>query len=163
MKITEGKISFLKYILLLAACVMLWPQVLSAATSDEGQAPGRTMAQQATKSKNLWNTTDHAKHKALQKDFKSGMEVTQACLSCHSEAEAQFHKSIHWTWLADPSDADKQLGKSGNSLNNFCISTNKNEDKSCLACHPGLSFLPFRSTSAISQNHPLDLACRSCG
>jgi len=137
MKITEGKISFLKYILLLAACVMLWPQVLSAATSDEGQAPGRTMAQQATKSKNLWNTTDHAKHKALQKDFKSGMEVTQACLSCHSEAEAQFHKSIHWTWLADPSDTDKQLGKSGNSLNNFCISTNKNEDKSCLACHPG--------------------------
>ncbi len=133
----EGKHSFFKYIALAAACVILWPQGLLAAKSEEGQAPGRTMAQQAIKSKNLWNTTDHAKHQALQKDFKSGMEVTQACLSCHSEAQAQFHKSIHWTWLADPSDSDKQFGKAGNSLNNFCISTNKTADKSCLACHPG--------------------------
>ena len=38
---------------------------------------------------------------SLQKDFKSGLEVTQACLSCHSEAESQFHKTIHWTWLAN--------------------------------------------------------------
>jgi octaheme c-type cytochrome (tetrathionate reductase family) len=133
----DGKHSFFKYIALVAACVILWPQGLLAAKSEDSQAPGRTMAQQATKSKNLWNTTDHAKHKALQKDFTSGKEVTRACLSCHSEAQAQFHKSIHWTWLADPSDSDKQFGKSGNSLNNFCISTNKNADKSCLACHPG--------------------------
>ena len=137
MNVAEGKHSFFKYIVLVAACLMLWPQGLLAAKSEESQAPGRAMAQQATKSKNLWNTTDHAKHKALQKDFKSGMEVTQACLSCHSEAQAQFQKSIHWTWLADPSDSDKQFGKAGNSLNNFCISTNKTADKSCLACHPG--------------------------
>ena len=137
MKVTQGNIPFLKLAFLIAACLMLWPQVLMAAQTDEGQAPGRTMAQQATKDKKVWNTTDHSKHKALQKDFKSGMEVTQACLSCHSEAEAQFHKTVHWTWLADPSDTDKEFGKAGNSLNNFCISTNKNADKSCLACHPG--------------------------
>jgi octaheme c-type cytochrome (tetrathionate reductase family) len=116
---------------------MLWPALLSAAQSDESQAPGRTMAQQATKDKKAWNTSDHTKHKALQQDFKSGMEVTQACLSCHSEAQAQFHKTVHWTWLANPSDKSRQYGKAGNSLNNFCISTNKAEDKSCLACHPG--------------------------
>jgi octaheme c-type cytochrome (tetrathionate reductase family) len=95
------------------------------------------MAQQATKSKKLWRTTDHSKHEILQKDFKSGEEVTQACISCHSEAEKQFHKTIHWTWLADPSEKQREYGKAGNSLNNFCISTNKNADASCLACHPG--------------------------
>lgn len=137
MKTVEGKISFLKYVILIAGCLMLSLSVLSAAQTDESQAPGRTMARQATKDQKIWNTTDHSKHKALQKDFESGMEVTQACLSCHSEAASQFHKTVHWTWLADPSDTDKQFGKAGNSINNFCISTNKNADKSCLACHPG--------------------------
>ena len=137
MKLTDVKIPYLKLTLLIAACLMLWSQVLMAAQTDEGQAPGRTMAKQATKDKKIWNTTDHSKHEALQKDFKAGIEVTRACLSCHSEAEAQFHKTVHWTWLANPSDTAKEFGKAGNSLNNFCISTNKNEDKSCLSCHPG--------------------------
>ena len=136
MKTTERKKPFLKYIILIAVYLMLWPALLSAAQSDESQAPGRTMAQQATKDKKAWNTTDHTRHKVLQQDFKSGMEVTQACLSCHSEAQAQFHKTVHWTWLADPSDKSRQYGKAGNSLNNFCISTNKAEDKGCLSCHP---------------------------
>jgi len=137
MKPTATKTFFLKYIILTLAGLLLWPAVPFATQRNQNQAPGRTMAQQATKGQKIWNTTDHTKHKALQNDFKSGMEVTQACLSCHSEAESQFHKSIHWTWLADPSDTDKQFGKAGNSLNNFCISTNKAADKGCLSCHPG--------------------------
>ena len=137
MKTTEGKFSFLKYINLLAVCLMLFPALVFAAKSDDNQAPGRTMAQQATKDKKLWNTTDHTRHEVLQQDFITGMDVTRACLSCHSEAEAQFHKTVHWTWLADPAEKSREYGKGGNSLNNFCISTNKNEDKSCLACHPG--------------------------
>jgi uncharacterized protein YukE len=84
MKPAEKNNSFLKYIItvMMMAGLMLWSAVLFAAQSDENQAPGRTMAQQATKGKQIWNTTDHTKHKALQKDFKSGLEVTQACLSC---------------------------------------------------------------------------------
>jgi octaheme c-type cytochrome (tetrathionate reductase family) len=121
----------------MAVYLMLGSGFAIAAQSGEDRAPGRTMADQATKGEHLWNTTDHTKHKALQQDFKSGMEVTKACLSCHSEAEAQFHKTVHWTWLADPAEKTREYGKGGNSLNNFCISTNKNEDKSCLACHPG--------------------------
>jgi hypothetical protein len=108
MKPTAIKTFFLRYIILTSAWLLLWPAVPFATQSDQSQAPGRTMAQQATKGQKTWNTTDHTKHKALQNDFKSGMEVTQACLSCHSEAESQFHKSIHWTWLADPTDTDKQ-------------------------------------------------------
>jgi octaheme c-type cytochrome (tetrathionate reductase family) len=122
---------------ILAVCLMLFPALVFAAKSDDNQAPGRTMAQQATKDKKLWNTTDHTRHEVLQQDFITGMDVTRACLSCHSEAEAQFHKTVHWTWLADPAEKSREYGKGGNSLNNFCISTNKNEDKSCLACHPG--------------------------
>ena len=38
---------------------------------DENQAPGRTMAQQATKSKKLWITADHSKHKELKKPFNN--------------------------------------------------------------------------------------------
>ena len=100
-------------------------------------APGRIMAQQATKGRTTWNTTDHSKHAALNKDFKSGKEVTQACLSCHSEAQEQFHKTIHWTWLASEEKKSQGHGKAGLSLNNFCISTNKMADTSCLGCHPG--------------------------
>jgi octaheme c-type cytochrome (tetrathionate reductase family) len=137
MKNTVRKLPLLKYIVLSACWMMLMPPIVSAAESKEDQAPGRSMAQQATKSKKLWRTTDHSKHEILQKNFKSGEELTQACISCHSEAEKQFHQTIHWTWLADPSDKEREYGKAGNSLNNFCISTNKTVDASCLACHPG--------------------------
>ena len=121
----------------MAVCLMLGSGFAITAQGGEDKAPGRTMADQATKGQHLWNTTDHTRHEVLQQDFKSGMEVTRACLSCHSEAEAQFHKTVHWTWLADPAEKTREYGKGGNSLNNFCISTNKNQDKSCLACHPG--------------------------
>jgi len=137
MNIMERKYPSLKDIILIVCCLLLLPQIVSAKGSKEEQAPGLSMARQATKSKKLWGTTDHAKHEILQKDFKSGEELTQACISCHSEAEKQFHKTIHWTWLADPSDKERQYGKAGNSLNNFCISTNKTDDKGCLSCHPG--------------------------
>ncbi len=137
MKKRERQNPLLKYIVLIACSLMLMASNASATETKEDQAPGRSMAQQATKSKKLWRTADHAKHAVLQKDFTSGEELTQACISCHSEAEKQFHKTIHWTWLADPSDEKREYGKAGNSLNNFCISTNRNDDASCLSCHPG--------------------------
>ena len=137
MKITERKFPLLSYIAIFVCGLLLIPAIASATDSNEEPAPGRSMAQQATKSKKPWITTDHSKHKILQKDFESGEELTQACLSCHSEAEAQFQQTIHWTWLADPSDTERQYGKAGNSLNNFCIATNKMDDTGCLSCHPG--------------------------
>ena len=108
-----------------------------AAQEKTGNAPGRVMARQATKEKQLWITADHTKHEALKKKFTSGPEITDACLSCHSEAEAQFHKTIHWKWLVPETENSEKTGKAGYSLNNFCISTNKTKDNSCLACHPG--------------------------
>ena len=137
MKRTGSRNPFIKYFLVLICGLMALPPVLVAAESADDQAPGRKMAHQAIKEMHLWNTTDHSKHAVLQQDFKSGAEITKACISCHSEAETQFHKTIHWTWLAEPDEKEKQYGKAGNSMNNFCIGTNKTDDRSCLACHPG--------------------------
>jgi hypothetical protein len=36
---------------------------------DENQAPGRNMAIQAVKEKQIWITTDHSMHEILQKQF----------------------------------------------------------------------------------------------
>ena len=124
-------------ILILVAAWMLVTITGVAAWADTTEAPGLTMAHQATKSLKRWNTTDHAKHPALKQAFTSGQEITDACLSCHSEADMQFRKSIHWTWQAAPTGEDAKYGKAAMSLNNFCISANGMEDKSCLACHPG--------------------------
>jgi len=108
-----------------------------ASTKDNTEeAMGRTLANQAVKNANRWSTTDHAKIDALNQDFTSGEEITQACLSCHSEAATQFHKTIHWTWLASGDKSDMRYGKAGYSVNNYCISGNAMEDKGCLSCHP---------------------------
>jgi octaheme c-type cytochrome (tetrathionate reductase family) len=95
------------------------------------------MAQQATKNQSNWTTADHSKYAALQKTFKSGEEITQACISCHSEAAEQFKQTIHWKWIGFADEHGKKLGKAGDSVNNFCISTNNMEDKKCLECHTG--------------------------
>ncbi len=136
MNIRQGLGSIAVSILLLA--VGLFGSTAGAAVSDgDPQAPGRTLAQQATRDQALWTTTDHSKHAALKKAFSNGNQITEACLSCHSEAAEQFKQTIHWTWIGDTEEGGKQLGKAGDSFNNFCISTNKGADKKCLACHPG--------------------------
>ncbi len=105
--------------------------------AGEDEAVGRSMAHQATKSVRNWSTSDHSKHKALHQAFESGAQVTSACLSCHSEAFDQFKETIHWKWLAPQDGSGKKYGKAGDSVNNFCISSNYLNDKKCLSCHPG--------------------------
>ena len=92
---------------------------LLAAPDEQDVAPGRAMARQATKGKQLWITADHSKHDILKKEFKSGPEVTAACLTCHNQASLQFHKTIHWTWLDPSTEKSARLGKGGLSVNNF--------------------------------------------
>lgn len=61
------------------------------------------------------STADHKKFQALNQEFQTGPEVTKACLTCHTEAASQVHKSIHWTWKWDKAGG---VGKT-NSVNNF--------------------------------------------
>ena len=127
-----------QYVIMSVGLLLVLASAAGAKENNTDQVPGRTMARQATKEKEIWSTTDHSKHKDLQKAFTSGEEVTKACLSCHSEAGSQFRKTIHWTWL-DPGSAEseKKFGKAGHSVNNFCVSSNNWKDKSCSSCHPG--------------------------
>lgn len=125
--------TYFRVLACLAAAILMADLTLPmASAADETPAPGRAMAQQATKEHPIWITADHTRHEALKKTFTSGAQITNACLSCHTEAQTQFQKTIHWTW-----QADNNRGKAGDSLNNFCISANKMADKGCLSCHPG--------------------------
>ena len=103
---------------------------------DENQPPGRTLAQQATKGREIWITADHTLHKPLQQELLSGPEVTQVCLSCHELAAGQFQKTIHWTWLDPNVDPSLRVGKAGLTMNNFCINIQSNEPR-CTSCHAG--------------------------
>ena len=73
----------------------------------------------------LKSTSDHTKFKALQQEFNSGPEVTKACLSCHTEAAKQIHKTQHWKW--EYTSPEGQLLGKKNVINNFCTSITTNE------------------------------------
>ena len=81
------------------------------------------------------STTDHSKLEALKGPFKSGPEVTQACLACHNEAGHQVMNSLHWTWDTVSPTTGKRLGKKF-AANNFCGSPISNEPR-CTSCHAG--------------------------
>lgn len=81
------------------------------------------------------STADHTKFKELQQSFKSGPEVTRACLGCHTEAAKQIQQTQHWTWeFANPKNG-QMLGKK-HVLNNFCIGITSNY-ATCNSCHIG--------------------------
>ena len=84
---------------------------------------------------------DHSKFAVLQKEFESGPEVTEACLSCHNGRGQEFMKTEHWLWHKKdsiPGRGVQDLGKK-NVLNNFCIGVNSNE-KLCSKCHAGYGY-----------------------
>ena len=81
------------------------------------------------------STADHSKFKELRKSFRSGPEVTKACLTCHTEAAKQVHKTKHWTWEFLNPKTGQRLGKK-NVINNFCTAVPSNYEF-CTACHVG--------------------------
>lgn len=80
-------------------------------------------------------TADHKKFDALHQDFKSGQEVTKACLSCHTEAAHQIMKTQHWTWESLNPNTGQTVGKKV-LVNNFCIGIAGNY-ADCTSCHVG--------------------------
>lgn len=102
----------------------------AAASTDPQPAPAAEPAKRASAS-----TADHGRFKVLQQDFKSGPEVTRACLACHTEAAKQVHKSKHWTWEFLNPATGQRLGKK-HVINNFCTAVPSNYEF-CTACHVG--------------------------
>jgi octaheme c-type cytochrome (tetrathionate reductase family) len=107
--------------------VLVFPCVQTATGVDNQSNPPKI---------EKWSTADHAKFPVLHQTFETGRQVTEACVSCHVEAEEQLKKTIQWTWLS-PFDDNGETGKAGYSVNNFCISTNKMHDTECSNCHIG--------------------------
>ncbi len=123
------------FLVIVAACAMLCLPAGHSRAAEE-PAPGRKMAEQANIMAGHWTTADHSEMEALKKEFETGQQITDACLSCHSKADDQLMHTIHWTWLSPYADGDV-VGKAGYSVNTFCISTNRMNDKSCNKCHIG--------------------------
>jgi octaheme c-type cytochrome (tetrathionate reductase family) len=83
-------------------------------------------------------SVDHARLPALQREFASGPEVTDACLSCHTERGGEVMASSHWNWTRReyiPGRGIHTVGKR-NILNNFCIGVSSNLE-GCDSCHAG--------------------------
>ena len=83
----------------------------------------------------LTTTADHSKFKELQREFKSGPDLTKVCLTCHTEAAGQIHRTKHWKWEYLNPDTKQTLGKK-TVVNNFCISIASNYS-ACTSCHVG--------------------------
>ncbi|MEK7811888.1 MAG: hypothetical protein AAB278_08765 [Pseudomonadota bacterium] len=80
----------------------------------------------ATPKKHSDSTADHSKFKELQKNFKTGPEVTEACLICHTEAAKQVQHTKHWTWESKDPKTGQVRGKK-NIINNYCTAVLSNE------------------------------------
>ena len=96
------------------------------------------------------STADHAKFDELTGPFESGPEVTKACLTCHTEASKQVHKTKHWTWQAENQQTGQMLGKR-NVVNNFCISAQPNIG-ACSSCHVGYGWKDDSYDFAVEEN-----------
>ena len=103
---------------------------------------------------------DHAD--ILRREFKTGQDVTRACLECHPEAATQVMETTHWTWQSKPvdvpwRDAKVTIGKI-NQINNFCIGSQGNENK-CMTCHTGYG---WEAGKVAQQSNPENVDCLAC-
>jgi octaheme c-type cytochrome (tetrathionate reductase family) len=104
-------------------------------------------------------------HKDIVKgDYKTGQDVTRACLECHEDAVTDFMKTTHWTWESKPFDVPWRdepvtIGKA-NQINNFCISSQGNQ-KSCMSCHAGYGWEEFQSYDYSKSENVDCLACHA--
>lgn len=89
----------------------------------------------AAAEKTTSSTADHSKFEILQEQFATGPDVTKACLSCHTEASTQLHKTKHWNWTFTNPDTGQEVGKKS-IINNYCLAINKNYAR-CTSCHIG--------------------------
>lgn len=105
-------------------------------------------------------TADQAKFDGLNGPFRTGEDVTRACLACHTEAARQVMATRHWSWEFVNADTGQKLGKK-TMLNGFCIGNRSNESF-CQSCHVGYGWkdeaFDFTAESAVDC-----LACHNTG
>ncbi|WP_417258796.1 tetrathionate reductase family octaheme c-type cytochrome [Celeribacter sp.] len=109
----------------------------AAITTMAGEAQAQEASESVVTPMASWagTTADHSKFKILQKPFASGPEVTEACITCHTEADDQAMHSIHFEWSFENEATGQTLGKS-KVINAFCGNVVGNEAR-CTSCHAG--------------------------
>ena len=103
------------------------------------------------------STADHSKFDVLKGPFKSGPEVTSACLSCHTEASNQVMHSVHWKWEYQNESTGQTLGKA-HEMNSFCGNVASNEMR-CTSCHTGYDWADVRQPM---PDDPTKVDCLVC-
>ena len=104
-------------------------------------------------------SVDHSKFPILQAYFRSPQQVTEACISCHTERHKEVMKSSHWNWERQEyieGRGIRSIGKK-NILNNFCIGISANEE-SCNKCHIGYGW----TNAAFDFSDSANVDCLAC-
>ena len=98
-------------------CLSMMAGQPGVATAKDTVTTTGNSAPLKSQSARITSTADHAKFKVLNQEFATGPEVTKACLTCHTEAGRQVHKTYHWTCESSGGE-QKGIGKK-NVLNNY--------------------------------------------
>ena len=103
-------------IVILVPVVYFLPRALQSSTNPADYLPKKAV---------------HVDHADIVKgEFKTGQDVTRACLECHEDAATDVMKTTHWTWESRAFDVPWRdtpvtIGKI-NQINNFCIGSQGN-------------------------------------
>jgi len=141
-----------KILLLLILVGLLIVSVVNMLSSNETD-PAKLIMLKAKLSKKSLPSVDHTKFAVLQKKFNSPQEVTEACISCHTERGKEVMQSNHWNWEREEYVEGRgivYLGKK-NAINNFCIGVEGNE-QSCAKCHIGFGMTEKTFTYTDQKN-----------
>ncbi|MDX5585692.1 MAG: hypothetical protein QNK20_12420, partial [Aureibaculum sp.] len=129
---------------LIFAAVIILPWVIIFAVSkylEKRNEPSEYIKIVNYENKEHKSPVDHGEFEELQKEFKTPMEVTEACVGCHNKRHTEIMSNAHWTWDRERVREDGETVLSGkrNVINNFCIATNTNTWK-CTSCHIGFGY-----------------------
>jgi octaheme c-type cytochrome (tetrathionate reductase family) len=105
------------------------------------------------------SSVDHSKFEVLQQEFSAPQEVTEACISCHTERHKEVMESSHWNWERVAYVEGRGIASSGKKsvINNFCIGSNANE-QSCAKCHIGFGM----TNDHFDFNNARNVDCMVC-
>jgi octaheme c-type cytochrome (tetrathionate reductase family) len=133
--------------------------LLVGAVSSRTERSDSARGLKARFSKKHVASVDHTKLPALQKNFRSGPEVTEACVSCHNRRHTEALQSSHWNWSRQeylPGRGVRSVGKR-NIVNNFCIGVTDNLE-GCSRCHPGYGL----NSAQFDFQNPKNVDCLIC-
>lgn len=106
------------------------------------------------------SSVDHSKFEILQQEFSSPQEVTEACLSCHTERGKEVLSMPHFQWSRQEYIKGRGIVRTGkkNLINNFCIGILSGNEQTCNKCHAGFGWAD--TTFDFTAEHNID--CMVC-